>query len=182
MNFFKKIFYARALKAEALAQETERLCHLWLEELFSKDYRRAIQTVSPWTFEQKKRLAELLAPHLTHPEEEHRSKSALALSILGKPASVAVPSLLHALQKGGEDERINASSVLGRIAEPLEEIVPALLTALKDTNEEVRLNAAGSLARLGKNAKVAIPALLKPWKMALFKCVSMLFLYWVKLG
>ena len=85
-----------------------------------------------------------------------RSRVALALAAIGKPAEAA---LIAGLSTGNERVRWGAALALGRIGGA--EAVEALIGALRDPDEDVRRRAASALGDAGEAAVPALVAALK---------------------
>jgi HEAT repeat protein len=104
---------------------------------------------------------------------------------LAEVGALAVPTLVKALDEGGEDVRASAAAALAMIGPPAADAaealvralrdnvpgsrealvgiglpaVPALKVALKDENADVRMRAVRALGRIGHRAQVNVPEL-----------------------
>ncbi|MEK7232287.1 MAG: HEAT repeat domain-containing protein [Elusimicrobiota bacterium] len=95
---------------------------------------------------------------------QFRSRSSLAIEILSKIGSPALPALLEALKDPNASVRRCAAESLGGISPATKTAVQALAVALKDDDPNIRTAASMALGKIGPTAKDAVPPLVAALK------------------
>lgn len=106
-----------------------------------------------------------LSAQLKAGETERRRSAATELGKMGPAAQAALPALIEAVGKRGEDSEVRrlAAAAVGSMGPYARDAVPTLIEVLNDRKEvpDVGASAIVALGQIGPGAKEAIPALIE---------------------